>query len=270
MPTPIPSKTTLYGALLKHWRTRCGLSQMALSLESDVSSRHISFLETGRAQPGREMVLRLADALDVPLAEQNAMLRAAGFPEAFDEPSLPANSAIRLGIEHIKAHHEPYPLVVLDAAYNLVDANVGAMRLFQHVAPTVPLYPSMNTMKMFFEHDAMRSAVVHWEQVARALLGRLQLEVLQHPNDTRLSQLLNELLAFPTVPDAWRIPDFRLPSEPVFMLYLRCGTAQLGFITAVTLFSAPNNTAVQELRVESYFPLDETTRLVCQQLAAQP
>src|SRR5579859_3587977 len=120
----------LFPALLKHWRNRRGLSQLDLALAADVSPRHVSFLETGRAQPSREMVLRLGATLNVPLREQNGMLRAAGFGEEFPEPDLAVlPPGVALAIERMMQTHEPYPMTVLDRRYQLLRANQGATRL---------------------------------------------------------------------------------------------------------------------------------------------
>src|SRR5256885_14821509 len=126
------SEARLFPALLRHWRTRRGLSQLDLALAADVSPRHVSFLETGRAQPSREMLLRLATTLTVPLRDQNAMLRAAGFAEEFAEPSVESGlpRGVAMAIERMLAQHEPFPLTVLDRHYRLLRANAGAMRLF--------------------------------------------------------------------------------------------------------------------------------------------
>src|SRR5437899_2869377 len=125
------SETRLFPALLRHWRTRRGLSQLDLAVAGDVSSRHVSFLETGRAQPSREMVLRLGATLNVPLRDQNDMLRAAGFDEAFTEPPLDGglSPGIARAIDRMLAQHEPYPMTVLDRRYNVLRTNEGATRL---------------------------------------------------------------------------------------------------------------------------------------------
>ncbi len=262
-------KASLFGALLRHWRTRKGLSQMALGLEAEVSSRHISFLETGRAAPGEQMILRLGKTLEIPPEEQNAMLRAAGFEARFEEPGLSKRipKAIGVAIEHIKAQQEPFPLLVVDSAYDVLDGNQAMWRLIEYVAPHLLGRAGLNAVRIFFEDDAARGAVINWEATARGMVVRLQREVLDNPDDRRLKALLDEVLQARGVPKAWRTLDFEAVNEPVFVLGLRRGDVELRFVSAVTLFSAPQHRASQHIRLESYFPLDQTTRAVCQELA---
>jgi transcriptional regulator with XRE-family HTH domain len=263
-------ESRLFPALLKHWRGCRGLSQLDLALSADVSSRHVSFLETGRAKPSREMVLRLGTTLDVPLREQNEMLRAAGFQPEFSEPSLHDGlpPAIAGAIERMMAKHEPYPMVVLDHHYDVVRSNHAAMRFIAALVPEPSrIEPPINVFHMLFDPSLGRSAVADWETTARAMVSRLHREALARPGDAALHALVESLFAYPAVPEHWRHPDFGQPSEPVLALRVRVAGELLSFLTTVTIFDAPQNITMQELRIESYFPLDDTTRAACERLS---
>jgi transcriptional regulator with XRE-family HTH domain len=260
----------LFPALLRHWRTRRGLSQLDLALAADVSPRHVSFLETGRAQPSREMILRLAGTLNVALRDQNAMLRAAGFPDEFPEPSVAGGlpPGVAQAIDRMMAHHEPFPMTLLDRRYQVLRANQSATRLFTHfVADPTAIPERPNVFALLFDPRLMRPFVVEWEQVARTFLSRLHREVLARPEDTELSALLRSMFEYPSVPAQWRHPDFSLPSEPTLTLRLRRDDLELAFFTTVTVFNAPQNVTLEELAIESYFPLDDATTAACTRFA---
>lgn len=261
----------LFPALIRHWRGRRGLSQLDLALAADVSPRHVSFLETGRAQPSREMILRLAAALGVPLRDQNALLTAAGFPPAFEEPGLKEGlpPALRLALDRMMEAQEPYPLAVMNRRYDVLETNrAGAALLSRFVAEPAAAAPPMNLFRTLFDARLARPFVMEWERVARLMLARLHREVLERPNDEELAALLRALFEYPGVPEGWQQPDLALPSEPCLTIRLRRDALELAFVTTVTAFSAPQNVTLEELRIESYFPLDDATRRACERLAA--
>src|SRR5262245_11362079 len=170
------SEARLFPALLRHWRTRRGLSQLDLALAADVSPRHVSFLETGRAQPSREMVLRLGATLDVPLRDQNSMLRAAGFSDHFAEPRLEDGlpRGVRQAIERMLAQHEPFPMVLFDRHYQLLRSNQGATCVLGRlIADPSAMAASPNVFAMLFDPRLVRPFVVDWERVARLMISRL-------------------------------------------------------------------------------------------------
>jgi transcriptional regulator with XRE-family HTH domain len=270
MTTTRPERPQLFPALLKYWRGRRGLSQLDLSLAADVSSRHISFLETGRANPSESMVLRLGSTLDLPMREQNHLLRAAGFEAVFREPALHAIDApgIQAALDRMLAKHEPYPMVVMNRAYDVLRMNDGAMRLLpQLVADPTALVPPFNVMTGLFDPQGFRPFVRDWEHTARVLLIRAHREALRHPEDERLQRLLDDLLAFPDVPADWREPDFSMPSEATLAIRLRKDGLELAFLTTATTFSAPNNVTLEDLLIEAYYPLDDTTEAIFAGLA---
>jgi transcriptional regulator with XRE-family HTH domain len=259
---------TMFPALLRYWRGARGMSQLDLAGAADVSPKHVSFLETGRAKPSREMVLRLATTLGVPLRDQNALLVAAGFAEAFREID-PAgfDPNVRRALERMMAHQEPYPLLVLDRHYDLVMYNAAARRFMLAVLGE-RAEVERNTMKLVFDPKLLRPYISDWERTARLLLGRLQREALYRRRDHGLQQLLTTLCAYEGVPQGWRTPDLEAPSEATLNLRFEWAGQRIGFLTTLTVFQAPQNVSLEELQIESYFPLDDATEEVCRMLAA--
>jgi len=251
----------LFAALLKYWRGRRGLSQLDLAMEADVSARHLSFLETGRARPSEEMVLLLASALAVPLRDQNRLLGAAGFSPRFpDGDAVP--SSVERAIERMMSQHEPYPLTVLSGSYDIVRSNRGAQALFSRLLDGRP--PAiLNPFHLVFDPEQLRPFVVGWERLARTMLARLQRETMQRASDRRLGELMARVLTYPGVERAWLRPDVSAPLPPTLTLELQRGDLSLCFLGTVTVFSAPQEVALEELRIESFFPLDARTADAC-------
>lgn len=269
MPSPDPG-TGLFPALLKHWRAKKGLSQLDLAILSEVSARHISFLETGRSRPSSEMVVRLATTLAVPLRHINAMLQAAGHPPAYAGADDPLPDVVNRALERIKAHQEPYPVFVVDRLYRVRDLNDGAAALFstllglpRPLPPAAIVASGANLALATFDPEIAQPTIVNFDEVGRQLLWRIQREALAEPDDGALHKLLEQLLAMPTVPADWRDIDLSLPSEPALVLHLRRGSAEFRFLTLITAFQAPQNVGVEELRIESWFPEDVATEAAC-------
>lgn len=273
MPDP-DHRAGLFPALLKHWRRQRGLSQLDLALAADVSARHVSFLETGRSTPSTEMVLRLATTLGVPLRQVNTMLRAAGHAALYDETddALPAPAVEALSL--LMAHHEPFPVMVVDRTYAVRALNRGAQRLFEIMlgdgatasdAVRGPVGP--NLARLTFDPAGAQPYLVNFHEVGRELLWRIQREVLADPDEGALRDLLDELLAMPTVDPEWRRVDLSVPANPALVLHLRRDGIDLRFLTMITAFQAPQNLAVEQLRIETWFPFDPTTAEVCRALS---
>ena len=261
----------LLPALLRHFRNRRGLSQLDLALAAEISARHLSFLETGRAQPSREMVLRLGGTLGLSLRDQNALLRAAGFDAAFAEPGLSDGmpESVTRAITRMLAQQEPFPMVVLDRCYNVLQRNVATRRLLSRVIADPTALPARpNMLRVLFDPRLARGAVVDWERTARTLVSRIHRELLARPGDTELAALVRSLFELPDVPPAFRQPDLSVPSEPTVVLRLRVEGVELAFLSTITAFSAPQNVTLDEVRIESYFPLDEATASACERFAA--
>lgn len=248
----------LFAALLKHWRGQRGMSQLDLAFAARVSARHISFLETGRSKPTAPMVLRLAQTLGVPLRHVDAMLEAAGHQRRHEAASSELPPVVNRALELMKVHHEPYPLLVVDAAYGVIDSNRGADRLFSALLPDTPVR-GLNLARLTFDPAGARRFLVNFDEVARAVLWRLQREVLADPHHEERRALLDELLAMPTVAAAWRTVDLSVPSDPAVIVHLRAGGLDLRFLTLVTALQAPQHAALEEIRIESWFPADAAT-----------
>lgn len=235
------------------------MSQLDLSVAAGVSSRHISFLETGRSQPSIEMVLLLCEVLDVPMRDRNDLVMAAGFDPQYPEPELDEllGGSIGVALDVMIDHHEPYPMLVFDRFYDLVRINSGGEMLLALAG--IEDGESANLVKIVFD-ESIRPMFDNWEAVAGQILRRVQRESLDRPADERMAALLSELLATPGVPDDWRAPDPTAGTEPVLPFRLTVGDAQLSLLATVTRFSAPNNITLDELQIESFLPLDEATR----------
>lgn len=263
----------LFPVLLSHWRKRRGLSQLDLAVEAEVSARHVSFLETGRAQPSAEMILRLLSVLRVPLRAQNEALRAAGFPARFPEPGpndIPP--AIDAALTKMMEQQEPYPLTVLSGDLTILRSNRAADRLFAaFIAKPEELPPVRDMFTLLFDDRFMRPFVVDWESQARGMVSRLHREHLDRGgNDDRLGALLDRVLSYPGVPPSWRHPDPTAEIAPTQTARLARNDLRVGFLITITIFSAPQQVTLEELRVESCFPLDDETRRVCERLASSP
>jgi len=264
----------VFAALLKYWRGQGGMSQLDLSLVAEVSARHISFLETGRSQPSVEMVLVLADALGVAMRDTNELLRAAGFAARYPEPTIDALLAGALGdaVDVMLRHHEPFPMMVVDRLYNVVRTNRAGVALLAFADVELAtddaghgLAKDLNVLRLLFD-PATRDMIGDWSQTAGTILRRFQREVFHRPHDQEMAQLLQDLIDAPGVPDNWRQPDLAETDEPMLGVTFQTGDITLNFLTTITEFNAPQNVTLEELRIESYFPLDDETRTLCAQL----
>lgn len=259
-------ESNVFPALLRYWRGARGLSQLDLAGAASVSAKHISFLETGRANPSPDMVLRLASTLDLPLRDQNALLVAAGFAAVFEESiETEFDPIVQRALDIMMRHHEPYPLLVLGRHYDMVSANEGTQRLLRLLLGD-SAGREKNVMKLLFDPELLRPFVVDWERVARGLLVRLQRELLHKRRDCGLSMLISTLCAYPDVPADWRVPDLSAPSLAALDIQFDVHGQRLGFLTTLTVFQAPQNVSLEELRIESYYPLDDATEKLCRAL----
>jgi len=266
------------GALLRRWRTARRLSQMDLALAAEVSPRHLSFLETGRARPSRQMLLVLGSALDLPLRERNALLLAAGFAGAYHETGLdePRMATMRGALELILRQHEPFGAVAMDRHWNVVMVNGAYARftgaLLGATLPPLTVIPTPrpNALRLLFDPRGFRPHVANWEPVARELLLRVHREALWS-GDPATHALLADLLAAPGVPAGWREPDVEAAPALVVPVELRLGEATARFFSTLTTLGAPQDITLQELRVESFHAADaETEALMRAMSAARP
>jgi transcriptional regulator with XRE-family HTH domain len=263
------------GALLRRWRTARRLSQMDLALAAEVSPRHLSFLETGRARPSRQMLLVLGSALDLPLRERNALLLAAGFAGAYHETALdePRMATMRGALELILRQHEPFGAVAMDRHWNVVMVNEAYARftgaLLGAALPPLTVIPAPrpNALRLLFDPRGFRPHVVNWEPVARELLLRVHREALWS-GDPATHALLADLLAAPGVPAGWREPDVEAAPALVVPVELRLGEATARFFSTLTTLGAPQDITLQELRVESFHAADAETEALMRALSA--
>lgn len=262
-PPPAP-----LGALLREWRAARRLSQLDLALDAGISTRHLSCVETGKAQPSRELVARLADALDMPLRERNALLMAAGYAPAYPRTALatPSLAPVRRAIESMLAQQEPYPAFVLDRRWNVLMANAAAARVNRFVMDGRSSRHD-NMLRQFFDPEDLRATVVNWDEVAGDLIRHLHEEVAIAPSDPSARALLDEVLAYPGVPARWRLRELGAPLPPVLTVIFRRGGRELHFFSAITTFGTPRDVTLDELRIECAFPGDDDTAAFCHALA---
>jgi transcriptional regulator with XRE-family HTH domain len=276
--TTAADQVTSVGALLRRWRTARRLSQLDLALAAEVSPRHLSFLETGRSRPSRQMLLILGSVLDLPLRERNALLLAAGFSGAYHETALdePRMSAMRSALELILRQHEPFGAVAMDRHWNVVMINEAYARfvaalLGPSVTPapfTVVPSPRPNALRLLFEPQGFRPHVANWNEVARELLVRVHREALWS-GDPATRALLSDLLASPGVPADWREPDLEASPSLVVPVELRLGEQTVRFFSTLTTLGAPQDITLQELRIESFHAADAETEQLMRAMSAR-
>ena len=264
---PPPSPATHVGALLREWRAARRLSQLELSLQADVSSRHLSYVETGKAQPSREMVARLADALAVPLRERNALMIAAGYAPEYGETSLatPEMAPVRRALEYMLAQQEPYPAFVMTRHWDVVLANGGVTRLFGLLRGGPPKHA--NIVRQIFDPDDMRPFVANWDEVAGDVIRHLHAEIAAAPSDAKLRALLDEALAYPCVPAPWRTREPGASPLPLLTTHFRAGATELRFLSTFATFGTARDVTIDDLRIECLFPADDETASRCRALA---
>ncbi|HUA47596.1 MAG TPA: helix-turn-helix transcriptional regulator [Solirubrobacteraceae bacterium] len=255
---PSPANRVSIGELLRDWRRRRSLSQLELALEADVSSRHVSFLETGRAKPSREMVLRLAEHLDIPLRERNRLLLAAGYAPLYVERSLeePEMAPVHRALDRFLRAHEPYPAVVLDRYYNLVSSNDAVAVLTAGVDPGL-LAPPANTLRITLHPDGMAPRIVNLAEWSAHLLHRLRRQAALTA-DPELERLHDELSSYPGVSIEAPAED-AADSEIVLPLRFRAGDRELTFFSTISTFGTPVDITLSELMIEAFYPANALT-----------
>jgi transcriptional regulator with XRE-family HTH domain len=259
-----------FGILLRHWRGVRRVSQLDLSLDADISTRHLSCVETGRAQPSREMVVRLAEALQVPLRERNALLLAAGYAPLYRDTGLdaPELEAARRAVELFIGQFEPNPVLVLDRHWNTLRMNAGAKR-FLALFPGCDSRAPHNGIRLVFDPQGLRPFIENWDVVTARIIRRVHREVVDNPSDETMKRFLEELLSYPDVPSRWRMLDLDAAPPPFLTINYRWKNSTLRLFSALTTLGTPLDIGLQELRIESFFPADEATRVVVNRLAEE-
>ena len=241
------------GQLLREWRQRRRLSQLDLAIAANVSSRHLSFIETGRARPTSEMILRLAEHLEVPLRDRNVLLLAGGYAPAYRERGLadPELTAVRAALQRVLAGHRPYPAAVVNRWWELVDANDGIALFTSGVKPEL-LEPPVNVLRLSLHPDGMAPRVANLPEWRAHLLARLHRQA-EATGDLRLIALHDELASYPGG------HGHRTQPEIVVPLRYRADQGELSFISMTAVVGTPLDITVEELAIESFYPADEPT-----------
>lgn len=265
---PPPGPTPHLGALLREWRAARRLSQLDLALDVGMSARHLSHIETGKAQPSRDMITRLADALEMPLRERNALLITAGYAPKYPQTALgtPELAQVQRAIELILGQQEPYPAFLVNRYWDLLMANPAASRINRFVMRgRTSAHPNM--VRRFFDPNDLRAAVVNWEEVAGDLIHHLHDEVTATPTDTVARALLDDVLSYPGVPTRWRVRELDAAPPPLLTVVFRHDQQELRFFSTITTFGTPRDVTLEELRIECVFPADDATAEICRALA---
>ncbi|RYJ29463.1 Cro/CI-family transcriptional regulator [Streptomyces sp. L-9-10] len=257
------------GPLLRDWRKRRRVSQLELSIRADSSARHISFIETGRARPSEEMVLRLADRLDVPVRERNTLLLAAGYAPRFTETALddPAMDAVREGLDRLLRGYEPYPAVVVDGTYTVVAANQGVAMLLEGV-PEKLLAPPLNSMRLTLHPEGLAPRIRNLREWRGHLLDQMERQLALHRSPA-LRAVYDEVAAYPPpgsgawqdeppAEDASALRSVAGPSFALPMIIEHDGRV-LSFLSSISTFNTPMDVTVAELAIETFVPADPAT-----------
>ena len=258
------------GRLLKHWRAVRRLSQLDLALAANVSARHLSFVETGRARPSAEMVLQLARVLEVPLREQNMMLEAAGFAPRFRAADLedPAVAGARQALEFLMKAYEPSPALVIDRHWNLLMGNAALNRMMAvFVPPEVLAAGEPNVLRLLFHPAGIRRHIVNWEELAGDVIERAHREALGGVPDEGLRDLLEELAGMDGVPAHFGRPRLDRPPAPLLSMHLRKDGVDIRLFTMITTFGTAQDVTLQELRIEAFYPADPESQAAMGRIA---
>lgn len=257
-----PVEAASIGGMLRAWRHARRISQLDLALSADVSQKHLSFVESGRANPSRDMVLRLAESLGIPLREQNALLTVAGFTPHYLERGLDddAMAPVRHALEITLEHHEPYPAMVVNRNWEMLLANGAMYRLlgrlpgFQVPPPGEPV----NTLHIVFDDNALKPYIENWDEVALNMLQRLQREAVATGSPV-LEALLAGLREQHALPSGWYDLDWTQPPPPVLPVIFALAGARIRLFSMIATFGTPMDLTTDELRLETFFPMDSET-----------
>jgi len=255
-----------FGARLRWWRARRGLSQLDLAGAAGTSQRHLSFLESGRTAPSQAMVLGLAAALDLPLRQQNALLLAAGYAPMWRESELTAPDLAQVNgaLDQMLAQQEPFPAFVVDRRWNLLRANAGAARLTAFLtgaAPPASAPKAVNLADALVSPEGLRPFIANWEEVAIHFLRGVQADAAAD-GTPETAALLKRLLAYPGVPALSQAPALEEAPGPVLAIHFRKGETSLRLFTTIATLGTPQDVTLQEIRIENFFPADAQTARV--------
>jgi transcriptional regulator with XRE-family HTH domain len=255
----LPKKNDL-GDLLKQWRGVRGRSQLDISVDTGISQRQISFIESGRSVPSRSTLMGIAQALEIPLRERNALLLAAGYAPLYSEAAWNSGEMQGIGkaLGRMLAQHEPYPAIVMDRYWNVLRTNDAAPRFFDCFIDMSARPSPRNLLHLMFDPKGMRPFIADWEELAKTLIQRVHREAVGHIVDQKTRDLVTELLAYPDVQSEWRAPE-RLSALPMIPIGFVKDGAVMNYFSLITTVGAPQAIAAQELRVECMYPADDET-----------
>ena len=247
--SPVPQ----LGELLRYWRRERGKSQLDLSLDTGISQRHLSFVESGRSAPSRDFLSIVSDALNIPLRERNVLLLASGFAPQFSEQLIDAEqmAIVTRAIDRMLRQHEPHPALVLDRYWNVIRTNEAAPRFFGSFVDLEKRPKPRNLLDLMFDPTGMRPFVEDWERVASGLLQRVRREAVGQVLDAKLQELLKRLRQYPGVAE---LKATLAPQSPVLPITFRRGDERLSYFSLITTVGTPQCITAQELRVECMFP----------------
>jgi transcriptional regulator with XRE-family HTH domain len=265
------SRQPSFASSLRWWRRHRGLSQLDLAGRTEISQRHLSFLELGRASPSRDMVMRLAVALDVPLRQHNALLIAAGFAPVWRQTDLaaPEIHEVSRALDYMLAQQEPYPAVAVDRHWNLLRSNAGAVRLVEFlVGPLAPDTP-VNLADALVAPDVLRPYLENWAEVVRYFVRSVEADAAADgtPETAALHQ---RLLAYEGVRAAVNAPPDEPAMTPVLPMHFRKANTRLRLFTTIATLGTPQDITLQELRIECFFPMDEETAGILRGWCVEP
>jgi len=258
-----------FSRLLKHWRGIRRLTQIELATDANVSARHLCFLETGRSQPSREMVQLLGSALDLPLEERNALHVAAGFVPPYGDKGLAAENLqpVRQALDFMLKQQEPYPGIVIDGHWDVRMRNQGSARLLKPFRDSYEMENGIadNAMHVVFHPRGLRQFMLNWEEFARQMIQILHRDVAQ--GSRAAAQLLDEIMVYPGLSADWRLLRHPQATSPVMTIQLAKGDYRLTFFSTFTTLAMPTDAALQQIKIECFFPADDATAEKARQLA---
>jgi len=253
------STVSQLGELLRYWRQERGKSQLDLSLDTGISQRHLSFVESGRSAPSRDFLSIVSDALNIPLRERNVLLLASGYAPQYSEQSMDAEqmAIVTRAIDRMLHQHEPHPALVLDRHWNVVRTNEAAPRFFGSFVDLETRRKPRNLLDLMFDPTGMRPFVEEWEKVAAGLMQRVRREAVGQVVDAGLQRLLERLRRYPGVAE---LKPPLAPQSPVLSITFRRGNQRFSYFSLITTVGTPQCITAQELRVECMFPTDVEER----------
>lgn len=252
-----------FPARLAWWRKKRGQSQMQLAMAASCSQRHISFLELGRTKPSREMVLRLSEALDVPLRQANELLLAAGFAPVWAATDLSAETLtpVREALDYILNQQEPYPAIVVDRRWNLLQANKGAVALVEFLVGPIAPGTTINLADALVGPDVLRPHLVNWDAIVRYFIRSVEADATSDATP-ETAALLERLLGYKDVRATLAQGSASDITAPILPMHFKKGRVTFSLFTTIATLGTPQDITLQELRLESFFPMDEETREV--------